>query len=189
MSALRKRWVLLRHPQATIRFGKGTYLGPGFSLHIPHRGTFIAGEGVEFRRGFRAEVYGDAEIVIGDGSYFTYDPIIACSSRIEIGRRVGIGQNCYIVDGSHRYRDPDLPFIAQGFDLQPVTIGDDAAIHSKITIQADVGERAVIGSNAVITKPVPPYTLAAGVPARVLDYFGPPGREPPGWEGGAARDP
>ena len=42
-SALRMAWVRLRNPQADIRFGKNTYLGPGFSLHMPRGGTFIAG--------------------------------------------------------------------------------------------------------------------------------------------------
>lgn len=39
MSALRKRWVTLRHPHANIHFGEHTYLGPGFSLHsrLPSR--------------------------------------------------------------------------------------------------------------------------------------------------------
>ena len=41
MSALRKRWVLLRHPHAEIRFGRGVYLGPRFSLHMPGEGAFI----------------------------------------------------------------------------------------------------------------------------------------------------
>jgi acetyltransferase-like isoleucine patch superfamily enzyme len=178
MSWLRKRWVLLRHPDATIEFGRHCYLGPGFSLHIPGEGTFIAGDYVEFRRNFRAEIYENGRIVIGSGSYLTYDVILACSTSIEIGERVGMAQCTFVADGSHRYRDLDKTFLEQGYDYRPIRIADDAQIHSKVTIVADVGERAIIGANAVVTKALPPYTLAAGVPARVLDYFGPPGEEP-----------
>src|SRR5438045_860760 len=64
MSWLRKQWVLLRHPHADIRFGRHVYLGPRFSLHMPAEGAFIVGDGVEFRRGFRAEVSGRGRIVI-----------------------------------------------------------------------------------------------------------------------------
>src|SRR2546428_5034584 len=71
MSRLRKWWVLARNPHATIRFGYGTYLGPGFSLHMPFGGTFITGEGVEFRRRFRAELGPSGRIEIGKGSYLT----------------------------------------------------------------------------------------------------------------------
>jgi acetyltransferase-like isoleucine patch superfamily enzyme len=173
MSQLRKRWVLLRHPHADIRFGDSVYLGPGFSLHIPARGTLIVGPGVEFRRGFRAEIYGGGRLEIGAGSYLTYDVIVACSTSIRIGERCGLGQCTFVSDGNHRYRDIDVPFLEQGFDYRPVRIADDVQIHSKCTITADVGKRAVIGANAVVTKPIPPYSLAAGVPARVIDYFGP----------------
>ena len=181
MSWLRKRWVLLRHPHADIRFGRGCYLGPGFSLHIPGPGTFVAGGGVEFRRNFRAEVSGDGRVEIGSGCYFTYDVILACSTSIEIGERCGFAQATFVADGNHRYRDLSRPFLEQGFDFRPMTIEDDVQIHSKCTILASIGRRAVLGANAVVTKPIPPYTLAAGVPARVLDYFGPPGEEPEGF--------
>ncbi len=178
MSWLRKRWVLLRNPQATIRFGAGSYLGPGFSLHMPFGGTFVTGPGVEFRRGFRAELGPDARIEIGAGSYLTYDVIIACGTTIEIGERCGLGQATFVADGNHTYRDVDVPFLEQGYDYRPIRIEDDAQIHSKCTIVNSIGTRSVIGANAVVSRPIPPFCLAAGVPARVLDYFGPPGGEP-----------
>src|SRR3954453_4821605 len=93
MSWLRKRWVLFRNPHATIEFGRHTYLGPGFSLHMPFGGTFITGTGVEFRRGFRAETGPNGRISIGSGSYLTYDSIITCDTTVEIGGRWGVGQN------------------------------------------------------------------------------------------------
>ncbi len=179
MSALRKRWVLLRHPHADIRFEGPVYIGPGFSLHMPDRGTFVVGPGVEFRRNFRAEIAGNGRIAIGAGSYLTYDVIIVCSTSIEIGERCGLAQCTFVADGSHRYRDLEQPFLAQGFDFRPIRIEDDVQIHSKCTIVNSIGTRSVIGANAVVTKAIPPYCLAAGVPARVIDYFGPEGGEPP----------
>lgn len=177
-SRLRKRAVLLRHPHCDIRFGRDVYLGPGFSLHMPHGGTFIVGDGVEFRRNFRAEVAATGRIVIGSGCYFTYDVILACSTEMTIGERCGMGQATFVADGSHNYRDLDTPFLDQGYSFRPIVIEDDVQIHSKCTILASIGTRAVIGANAVVTKTLPPYTLAAGVPARVIDYFGPPTGEP-----------
>jgi acetyltransferase-like isoleucine patch superfamily enzyme len=44
---------------------------------------------------------------------------------------------------------------------------------------ADIGTRAFIGANAVVSRPVPAYTVAVGAPARPIEYFGPPGGEPP----------
>src|SRR3954452_7020104 len=82
MSRLRRRWVMLRHPHANVQIDRSCYLGPGFSLHLPDGGSFIAGPGVEFRRNFRAEVSGDGRIVVGAGCYFTYNVLMACSTSI-----------------------------------------------------------------------------------------------------------
>src|SRR4051795_2469583 len=179
MSALRKRWVLLRHPHVDIRFGRHVYLGPGFSLDAPRGGHFHVGDGVEFRRGFRAELADpDARIAIGNGSIFTYYVIIQCSTSIEIGERCMFGQSTIVVDGNHRFRDLDKPMLEQGYEFRPIRIADDATITTKCTIIADIGERAFIGANSVVSKPIPAFSLAVGAPARVLDYFGPPEADP-----------
>jgi acetyltransferase-like isoleucine patch superfamily enzyme len=179
MSGLRKRWVLLRHPQANIHFGRDVYLGPGFSLHIPTHGSFIVGDRVEFRRGFRAEVEGTGRISIGSGCHFTYYVLMQCTTSIDIGERCVFAQSAIVVDGQHRFRDLSTPMVEQGYDFTPVRIEDDAAVMSKCTIMANLGTRAFIGANSVVTKPIPAFTLAAGAPARPIEYFGPPGNAPP----------
>jgi len=83
-----------------------------------------------------------------------------------------------VVDGNHRYREIDKPMLEQGYDFRPLTIGDDVTTTTKCTIINSIGTRAFIGANAVVTRPIPPYTVAVGVPAQVIDYFGPPGLEP-----------
>jgi acetyltransferase-like isoleucine patch superfamily enzyme len=179
MSRLRKWWVLIRNPQAHIEFQGSVYLGPGFSLHAPHGGTFIVGPEVEFRRDFRAELLNaESHLQIGAGSVCTYSVLIQCGSTIEIGERVTFGQTTMVVDGNHRYRDLDRPMLDQGFDFRPLKIADDVTTTTKCTIINDIGTRAVIGANSVVSRPIPPYTVAVGAPAEVVDYFGPPGQEP-----------
>ena len=174
MSKLRKRWVILRNPDATVEFTEPVYLGPGFSLHMPSGGTFRCGPAVEFRRNFRAEFAGpEARIEIGLGSVFTYDVVLQCSTSIIIGERCMFGQATIVVDGNHRFRDLDKPMLAQGYDFTPITIADDATVTTKCTIIGDLGERCFIGANSVVTRPVPAFSVAAGVPAKVIDYFGP----------------
>src|SRR3954454_9406191 len=173
MSGLRKRWVLFRHPHADIRFDGPVYLGPGFSLHIPGGGAFHVGPGVEFRRGFRAEIAGDGRVTIGAGAVCTYEVVIQCSTTIDVGARVMRAQGALVVDGSHRFRDLDRPIGAQGYDFRPIRIGDDAAIMAKCTVIADVGEHTLVGANSVVTRDLPSYCVAAGVPARVIEELRP----------------
>jgi acetyltransferase-like isoleucine patch superfamily enzyme len=177
-SWLRKRWVLARHPHATIRFGRGVYLGPGFSLSVPHEGSFLVGDHVEFRRDFRAELDGRARVTIGAGTVFTYSVLIQCSTTIDIGERCQFGQSTILLDGQHRFRDLTRPMLEQGYDWHPLRISDDAVVTTKCTIMSDIGTRAFVGANSVVTRPVAAYTVAVGAPARAIDYFGPPGQEP-----------
>ncbi len=179
MSWLRKRWALFRNPHARIEFQGPVYLGPGFSLDMPRGGTLIVGPGVEFRRNFRAELAeADSRITIGAGCAFTYEVVIQCTSSIDIGEHCLFAQAALIVDGSHRFRSSE-PIGHQGYDLRSLKIADHVAVMAKCTVIADIGERTFVGAGAVVNRPLPSYCVAAGVPARVIDYFGPAGQEPP----------
>lgn len=169
MSALRKRWIVFVNPRARIEFGPDVHIGPDFSLHIPHNGTFIVGARTEFRRGFRAELIGDAVVEIGEDCVFGYYSLIGCTSRVEIGNKCAFGQSLAIFDGNHRYRDLSQPLQDQGFDLRPIRIEDRAVCLTKVTVTADIGERAVIGAHSFVNRPIPAFSLAAGVPAVVKE--------------------
>jgi acetyltransferase-like isoleucine patch superfamily enzyme len=177
-SEARRRWLLLRNPHVEFRFEGPVYLGPGFSLHAPDPCTFAVGVGVEFRRGFRRELACGARFSVGAGTVFTNTALVQCSTTMAIGARCAFGQATMLVDGNHRFRDLDRPMLAQGYDYRPLQIGDDVMVSTKCTVIADLGDRAFVGANSVVVRPIPAFCLAAGVPATVRDYFGPPGREP-----------
>lgn len=179
MSGIRKRWILLSHPHANIRFEGPVHIGPGFSLYIPHNGTLIVGPNVEFRRGFRAEIVGNARVVIGANCVFSYYALIQCTSSIEIGEGCGFGQSCAIFDGNHYFRDLEQPFMHQGLDLRPIQIGRECGVLTKTTVINNIGDRSQIGANSVVVRPIPACCVAAGVPARVIEYFGPEDQRPP----------
>jgi acetyltransferase-like isoleucine patch superfamily enzyme len=174
MSALRRYWILFRNPHVELRFEGRVYLGPGFSLHAPHGGTLVVGPGVEFRRNFQLELGPGGRVVIGARTVFTRDSLLQISTSLEMGPDCVVGPSVSIFDGSHRFRDLDRPMLKQGYDFHPIRIGQGASIMSKCTVVSDIGQRAFIGANSVVTRPVPDYTLALGVPARAVEYFGPP---------------
>ena len=79
---------------------------------------------------------------------------------------------CFVTDGNHRFDDPDKPVTWQGFthegpDARSATTCG-AARNVVITSGVTIGERCVIGANSVVTTDLPPRSIAAGAPARVL---------------------
>ena len=172
-SELRRLTILATHRHCRIEFRGPVRLGPGFTLNIPDAGTFIVGRGVDFRRGFVCEISSGGRVTIGDGSYFTSDILIQCTTTIDIGARCGFGQAVLLVDGTHRFRDPTKHLLDQGYDFHPIVIGDGANIMAKCTVFASVGQSTVVGANSVVSRPLPAYCLALGSPARPVESFAP----------------
>ena len=69
---------------------------------------------------------------------------------------------------THFADDPDVPIREQGGERRMVTIGEGAWVGSAAVVLADVGKGTIVGAGAVVTKPLPDYVIAAGVPARVI---------------------
>jgi acetyltransferase-like isoleucine patch superfamily enzyme len=87
------------------------------------------------------------------------------SVTISIGNNVAIGpETCFFAAG-HDYSKADLPDVAES-----ITVGDKAWIGGRAIVLpgVNIGEGAVIAAGAVCTHDVPPWTIVAGVPARVI---------------------
>jgi maltose O-acetyltransferase len=90
---------------------------------------------------------------------------------VTIGKNVMMGPEVVIYTSGHKFDRTDIPMIEQGStDAEPVTIGDDVWIGRRVMIMPGVtiGNGCVIGAGAVATKDIPTYSVAGGVPARVL---------------------
>ena len=114
---------------------------------------------------------GAARISIGGGTFLNIGVMVAALELVEIGEHCMFANGCFISDGSHRFDDPHKPIPWQGFTTKgPTRIGDNVwcGAHAVITSGVTIGERSVIGANSVVTADVPPFSIAAGAPARVL---------------------
>lgn len=109
-----------------------------------------------------------ANISIGKGSIIGDHAILDGRAGIKIGENVNFSSNVSIWTMQHDYRDPMFRCTPEHYGS--VTIQDRAWIGPNVIILHDVniGEGAVIGAGAVVTKDIPAYCLAAGVPARVI---------------------
>lgn len=108
-------------------------------------------------------------VSLGDRSGIGIRASVGDGTRI--GSDVMMGPDCVIYTVSHRFDRTDIPMNQQGYiPLSPVIIGNDVWIGGRVTIMPGVtiGDGCVIGAGAVVTHDIPPYSVAAGVPARVI---------------------
>ncbi len=88
---------------------------------------------------------------------------------ITIGNGVRIAPHVVIFAGGHNFADTEIPIFKQGVTKAPIIIEDDVWIGSQVMICEGVriGHGSVIGAGSVVTKDIPPWSVAVGVPARV----------------------
>jgi acetyltransferase-like isoleucine patch superfamily enzyme len=87
-----------------------------------------------------------------------------------IERDVLIAAGVHIPSGgaTHDFSDLSVPIRAQPHHRSVVRIGTGSWIGSACTVMANIGRDAVVGAGSVVTRPLPDYAIAAGVPARVI---------------------
>jgi acetyltransferase-like isoleucine patch superfamily enzyme len=116
---------------------------------------------------------GGAALTIGEGTHIGSFNHIYCTRRISIGRNVLTANGVYISDNLHEYADKTKAVIHQPIrQIGDVEIGDGAWLgHNCCIIGVRIGCHAVIGANAVVTRDVPDFAVAAGVPAVIIKRF------------------
>jgi acetyltransferase-like isoleucine patch superfamily enzyme len=114
---------------------------------------------------------GEARIRIGGGTFLNLGVQVAAVELVEIGEHCMFANGCFVTDGNHRFDDPAKPVPWQGFSTKgPTRIGDNVWCGANVVVTSGVtiGKRCVIGANSVVTTDLPPFSIAAGSPARVL---------------------
>lgn len=135
---------------------------------LPNRGENVYIQGpVQFDYGVFTE--------IGDNSYANFNFTVLDCAPVTIGKNVFMGPNVSILTPVHplHYKDRNLYRRADGVltdreYAKPIVIGDNCWIAGNVTVCGGVtiGERCVIGAGSVVTRDIPPYSLAVGVPCR-----------------------
>jgi acetyltransferase-like isoleucine patch superfamily enzyme len=114
---------------------------------------------------------GDARIRIGSGTFLNIGVMVASMELVEIGDHCMFANGCFISDANHAFADPNVPVPWQGFTTKgPTRVEDNVWCGVNVVIGSGVtvGRRCVIGANSVVTSDIPPFSVAAGAPARVL---------------------
>ena len=135
--------------------------GPESEIVIGER-VFVGRHTVLKTRGGRIRLADDADI--GPACR------IGTTQKIEIGRYVLVAANCSIGLATHEFADPSTPIALQGLRRKGgVVIEEDVWLSVNVVVLDGVriGRGSVVGAGSVVTKDVPPYSIAVGIPARV----------------------
>lgn len=141
----------VRH--AWYRHILGWNLGPNVSIllgqHVQMAGVRTSGR----------------KVVIGKGTVINQGCLLYTTGGIIIGEQVSISSGVWLVTGTHDINHPE--FIDS---YKPIVIGDHAWIGMRATVLGGItiGEGAIVMAGAMVTRDIPPYAIAGGVPAKVV---------------------
>lgn len=144
-----------------------TLIGTGCKFSIEPGGLLMM-KGAHLKRQVSIEISAGAHLSIGTS-------FIGVGSMISAHQAITIGDGCQIADyvgirDHNHVHDEQTALSAWMFEVDPITIGDDVWIGSKVTVVAGVkiADHATCGAGAVVTKGVPAWSVVGGVPARVI---------------------
>jgi len=116
----------------------------------------------------------DGHIHIGDGTYIGRYAHIIATQHVSIGNNVVIADGIYISDNLHGLDNMKSRIFEQPLrNPGPVIIQDNVLLGEHVCVlpNVEIGEHSVVGSNSVVTKDVPAYSIAVGSPARVIKRY------------------
>ena len=107
-------------------------------------------------------------IILGDRFFANYGCKFVDGGTIRFGNDVLVGPGCTFVTVNHAL-DPERR-LAGVMQCKPITVGDNVWFGAEVTVcpGVSIGDHCVIGAGSVVVKDIPPYSMAAGNPCKVL---------------------
>jgi acetyltransferase-like isoleucine patch superfamily enzyme len=172
--ALSRRWRLIvaRRRFSRARFGARCDIRRGLHLRMGNRARIEFGPECVLDRDMTVECEGTLRV--GARTIFGHHCTLAASESVIIGEDCLIAEMVSIRDHDHRFDALEIPIRDQGESVQRVEIGRNVWLASKVTVTkgVSIGDNAIVGANAVVTKDIPANAVAVGIPARVIRMRG-----------------
>lgn len=145
-------------PSYTIRY---LWYRKVLGWYIAPKATILLGLHVQMA-GLRSS---GRKVRIGTDTVINYGCLVHVTGGLVIGEHVSISPGVWLVSGSHDINDPEHNSI-----YRPIVIEDYAWIGMRSTVLGGVtiGKGAVVMAGAMVTRDVPPFAIAGGVPAKVV---------------------
>jgi len=153
-----------------IHIGKDVAIGQMVRVYVTDGGKISIGDGVAIQDFVVLSAQGGS-IEVGSNTLIGIGSHVATVESVKIGKECLIAAYSVIRDANHGM-ERGLPMSQQDGISAPVEIGDDVWLgaHVVVTAGSIIGTGAVIGANAVVTRDIPEYAVAVGVPAKIIRY-------------------
>jgi len=114
---------------------------------------------------------GSGHIILGDRVRVGIGSVII--GPVTMGNGSGLGQHVFVSGFNHGFADGNKNSSQQALDIRPTVIEDEAHIGANSVVLAGVtiGKRCQVGAGSVVTRDIPPFSVAVGNPAKVIKQF------------------
>jgi acetyltransferase-like isoleucine patch superfamily enzyme len=167
--------LLIRWAWLKLRYGRRLqtdgicFVCPGVQLEIGRDATLRIGRWAWIGDGSKSRVH-EGEVSIGAKTVMGQECTISAYQRVCIGRECILADRVMLIDFDHGVVEVDRPIRLQGIYKRDVRVGHNVwmGYGACVLRGVTVGNNAIIGTNAVVTKPVEDNAVMAGSPARVI---------------------
>jgi acetyltransferase-like isoleucine patch superfamily enzyme len=152
-----------------MRVGGMVFLGRQVRIQIGKQGLVRFGSWVWIGRGTKIRCH-EGEVRIGAKTVLGEDCTISAYQHVSIGEQCIVADRVMLIDFDHNVAEVERPIRVQGIYKRDVRVGNNVWIGygAQILRGVTVGDNAIIGASAVVSKDVPSNAVVAGVPARVI---------------------
>ncbi len=115
-----------------------------------------------------------AKIIVEDNAYIGHRCLFYGHGGIHLGKDALLANDVQLICGNHSFARRDVPIRAQPTEERPIVIEDDVWLGASVIVLGGVtvGQGAVVGAGSVVTRDLPPYSIARGVPAQIVGERG-----------------
>ncbi len=171
-SVLFGRNVTLRVPKR-IKLGNRILIDDNAVLDAkgdPEASFIRFGDEVEVSRNAILACKAGGSITLGDFVSIGRNALLSAIAAIKIGDNCSIGPYATILASGHDWSDPDTPVLLQGRAIGDIVIENNVWLGAHVTVMdgVTIGANSVIAVGAIVSQDIPPYSIAAGSPARVV---------------------
>ena len=155
-----------------IEIGNGVQILRGANINaIGHpKNKINICDGVQIQQGVDIRALNDTYIKIEEDTFIGPYVCIAGPGNIKIGKGCLIAAHSGLFANNHNFTDPVEYIARQGITRKGIVIEDDCWLGHGVTVVdgVTIGKGCVIGAGSVVTKDIPPYSVAVGTPAKVV---------------------